>query len=255
MKRAILLVSFGTSYTDARENSLDCIYRDLAAIDNDIPVYQAYTSGMIIEKLSEQGIKICTVEEAIREILDKQITHLYVISSHMIPGIEYQKMVQAVEKYRPAFQELRIASSVLHEKLDCKKMVALLCNMIQFKPDYEYILMGHGTEDAANVRYKQMNEAFMQEGIGNVHIASVEAKPDLEDAMQIIERKESVRKVILHPFMVVAGDHAQNDMAGEEDSYVTKLREAGYQTETIVKGLGEYSQFREIYKEKLRDFL
>ncbi len=252
MKKAILLVSFGTSYVDAAEKSLGCICQDLADETGSIPVYQAYTSGMIIEKLSGQGKKIDTVDKAICTMLDKHITNLYVIPTHMIPGVEYQKMVRAVEKYRPAFQELKIASTVLHEREDCGKMVLLLCEMLQFQHDYTYILMGHGTEDRANIRYHQMNEAFAQSGIVNVHIASVEAEPDLGDAMQVIEKQGFAKKVILHPFMVVAGDHARNDMAGKEDSYVTKLKGAGYQVEAVVKGLGEYAAFRRIYVDKLR---
>ena len=85
-----------------------------------------------------------------------------------------------------------------------------------------------------------------------MHIASVEAEPDLGDAMQVIEKQGFAKKVILHPFMVVAGDHARNDMAGKEDSYVTKLKGAGYQVEAVVKGLGEYAAFRRIYVDKLR---
>jgi len=233
MKKAILLVSFGTSYVDAAEKSLGCICQDLADETGSIPVYQAYTSGMIIEKLSGQGKKMDTVDKAICTMLDKHITNLYVIPTHMIPGVEYQKMVRAVEKYRPAFQELKIASTVLHEREDCGKMVLLLCEMLQFQHDYTYILMGHGTEDRANIRYHQMNEAFAQSGIVNVH-------------------QGFAKKVILHPFMVVAGDHARNDMAGKEDSYVTKLKGAGYQVEAVVKGLGEYAAFRRIYVDKLR---
>lgn len=255
MKRAILLVSFGTSYADARENSLECIYRDLAAVDTSVPVYQAYTSGMIIDKLSGQGIKINTVDEAVCAIPDKKDTKLYVIPSHMIPGVEYQKLVRMAEKYRSEFKELKIADAVLQKEEDCSRIIPLLCDMIQFKQGYEYILMGHGTEDAANIRYRQMNEALARGGIVNVHIASVEAKPDLEDIMQVMAKRRFAKKVVLHPFMVVAGDHAWNDMAGEEDSYVTKLREAGYQVDAIVKGLGEYPQFRKIYTDKLRDFL
>lgn len=255
MKKAILLVSFGTSYTDAARQSLDCICQDLREAGGNIPVYQAYTSGMIIEKLSGQGIKVNTVDEAIRAILGRHITDLYVIPSHMIPGMEYQKMVRAVEKYRPAFHELRIASTVLHEKKDCAEMVSLLCEMLQFQHGYTYILMGHGTEDEANIRYHQMNEALVESGIANVHIASVEARPDLEDAIQVMAGQNFAKKIILHPFMVVAGDHARNDMAGEKDSYVSKLKQEGYQVETIVRGLGEYASFRKIYVNKLRSLL
>ncbi len=250
MKKATLLVSFGTSYRDAAQKSLDCICRDLEKVGDGVPVYQAYTSGMIVEKLSGQGVKIHTVDEAIHIMIEKHITNLYVVPSHMIPGIEYQKMVCAIEKYRPAFEELKIASTVLQEKEDCVEVAKLLCDILQFRPEYAYVLMGHGTEDKANIRYQQMNEAFRQLGIENIHIASVEAKPDIEDIIRVMKIKNLAKKVILHPFMVVAGDHARNDMAGEADSYAVKLKEAGYQVKTLVKGLGEYPEFRKIYTDK-----
>lgn len=251
MKKAILLVSFGTSYPDARERSLECIYRDLSEVDRQIPVYQAYTSGVIIEKLSQRGVKIPTVEEAVSLALADGIDSLYVIASHMIPGYEYQKMVQMLEQYRMELKELRIATPILNEAEDCKKLVPILCDMLKIQSGQEYILMGHGTEDAANIRYEQMNQAIMDAGYENVRIASVEARPDLEDAVKIIQKRTNVDRVILHPFMVVAGDHANNDMAGCEDSYVTRFHELGYQTEAIIKGLGEYPQFRKIYVDKL----
>lgn len=255
MRKAILLVSFGTSYHGARESSLERIYQELAGAANGIPVYQAYTSRMILEKLSGQGIKINTVKEAVRQILSEGAACLYVIPSHMIPGTEYQKMVRELEKYRSAFEKLKIAPSVLHKKEDCDKVVSVLCDILAFRPDCEYILMGHGSEDAANIRYQQMNEAFLERGFENVQIASVEAKPDLEDAINVMQKRPLARMVILHPFMVVAGDHAQNDMAGEADSYVTRLRKEGFQTKAVVKGLGEYSLFRKLYTDKLREML
>lgn len=255
MKKAVIVVSFGTSYKDARENSLEEIYKEFKAVTEEmeeaIIVYQAYTSGMILQKLFSQGIKINTVEEAIREAINNHVKCLCVIPTHMIPGFEYKKMLQVLEKYKTHFEELQVASPVLAEKKDCMELVPILCDILKFHTEYEYILMGHGTEDDANIRYEQMNQALIQKGINNAHIASVEARPDLDDIIECVQKKKNVKKIILHPFMIVAGDHAQNDMAGEEDSYVTRLREAGYQTETVIKGLGEYPQFRKIYINKL----
>lgn len=255
MKTAVLLVSFGTSYPDARENSLEHIYRDFVDACKGIPIYQAYTSGIIIKKLSGQQMKISTVDEAVTELLKTGIERLYVIPTHMIPGSEYHKMTKTLEVYRTEFKELGIASAVLAEKEDCINLIPILKYMLKFYPEYEYILMGHGTEADANIRYEQMNEAFWQAGLTNVRIASVEAKPDLEDAIHDLRQKQKVEKVILHPFMVVAGDHAKNDMAGEENSYATALQEAGFQVETVVKGLGEYPQFRKIYINKLWELM
>lgn len=255
MKKAVLLVSFGTSYAEARENSLENIYRELSAVDGQIPVYQAYTSGVIIRKLEEQQIRIDTVEEAVRKALDHQVGCLYVVPTHMIPGIEYQKLIKILEPYQSAFQKLQISSAVLDRKEDCRKLVPVLRDILGIRQGYEYILMGHGTEDDANIRYAQMNEAFASAGLTNVRIASVEARPDLMDAISYLQNAGKVDKVVVHPFMVVAGDHARNDMAGEDDSYVSELQSLGYQVEAVIKGLGEYPQFRQIYVNKLREML
>lgn len=250
MKKAAVLVSFGTSHEDARKSSLEAIYREISAVDSDIFVYQAYTSGMILDKISKENLYIDTVDEAVKKALDDGAEVLYVIPTHMIPGIEYQKMLGMLEKYRPDFQKIQVTTPILNSEADCKKLIPVLKEMLEFYDDYEYILMGHGSEDEANVRYAQMNQAFVESGFHNVRIASVEAKPDLDDAMAELENRKKKKKVILHPFMVVAGDHAKNDMAGEAESYVSKLREAGYETEVVIKGLGEYPQFRKIYVDK-----
>lgn len=255
MKSAVLLVSFGCSHADARERSLERIGRDLERVNSQIPVYQAYTSGMIIRKLKEEKIKINTVEEAVREVLDKNVKCLYVLPTHMIPGREYEKMLGVLETYKGKFEKLLIAEPVLAAEEDCRSMVSVLEKILKFKPESEYILMGHGTDVEANDRYRQMNEAFSEAGFSNVRIASVEAKPDLEDALCRLADKKAVGKVVLHPFMVVAGDHAKNDMAGEEDSYLTRVKDAGYEPEAVVKGLGEYEAFRRIYVEKLQKML
>lgn len=255
MKEAILLVSFGTSYKEAGESSLKAIGKDLVRAGKDLPVYQAYTSGVIIGKLAEEGVSVYSVEEALKEMVSDEIEGIYVISTHMIPGIEYQKMLGMIEKYRVKFQKLAVSVPVLDKEEDCRKLVPVIRELLKVQDDYEYVLMGHGTEAEANIRYSQMNEAFLKAGLSNVRIASVEAKPDIEDALCSLSEKNKVGKVILHPFMIVAGDHAWNDMAGEEESYLTFLTDAGYQVETIVKGLGEYPVFRQIFVDKLEELI
>lgn len=255
MKKAILLVSFGTSYREAYERSLKAICRDLVRAGGELPVYQAYTSGVIIGKLLEDGVRVFSVEEAFKKMINDEIKAVYVVSTHMIPGIEYEKMLKTIEKYRAYFQTLEVTAPVLEREEDCGKLVPVISELLGAEDDYEYVLMGHGTEAEANIRYSQMNEAFVRAGRNNIRIASVEAKPDIEDALRSLSEKKKIRKVILHPFMIVAGDHAWNDMAGEEESYLTILTQAGYPVEAIVKGLGEYPVFREIFVSKLEELI
>ncbi|MEG1848047.1 MAG: sirohydrochlorin cobaltochelatase [Lachnospiraceae bacterium] len=252
MKTAILLVSFGTCDPEVEAKSLFCIEREMAERYDTVWVAQAYTSDMIIRRLATQQIIKYTVEEALIQARNHQIECIYVVPTHMIPGSEYHKICNLVEQYKTAFPVIRLASPVLAEEADCHKLVPLMAEMLHFSPQYEYILMGHGTKEDANIRYAQMNQAFWDAGLHYVRIASVEAEPKIEDAMLALRGQKHGKKIVLHPFMVVAGEHAKKDMAGEKDSFVTRLSDAGYRVEVIMKGLSEYPQFRQQYLDKLK---
>lgn len=249
MKTAILLISFGTTVKEAREKGIESIYRELSDANRELPIYQAYTSSVVIRALKKEGIHRNTVEEAILEAWDDGIQRLYVLPTHIIPGLEYEKMMKMLERYRLDFEVIEIAPSVLSEEADCDKLVPVWKDMLGFDENTEYILMGHGTEHSANVRYEQMQRAFEMQGFFNVHMALVEARPDLEDVIERL-RKRKVQKVILHPFLLVAGDHVHNDM---RQVFAKRLKEEGYEVETVVKGLGEYPQFRTLYLERIRE--
>lgn len=256
MKKVILLVSFGTSHEDAGRSSLDKIAEELSVTFEEMPVIQAYTSGMIIRKLAARGRRVYTVEEAFGEALSLGAEEMYVAATHMIPGYEYHKLEQILSNCAAAVQydkrRIKLTAPVLSEETDCTALVPVLQEILMFSDDYEYILMGHGTEAPANERYGQMQEAFLSSGLENVHMASLEGKPDLEDVISLLRKRKSNRKILLHPFMAVAGDHAKNDMAGKEASYLSTLRAERYEAEATVRGLGEYPRFRELYTERLR---
>lgn len=262
MKTAILLVSFGTSYQTAREKSLNKIFEDVMSFvetgmqgvqAGETTFFQAYTSGMILKKLAKKGTLIDTVEEALHKALSGGADRLYVVPTHMLAGMEYRKLLGMIEPFREKFQAVTVTNAVMQHKQDCERLIPVLEQILEFREDREYILMGHGTQAEANERYGQMNKAFVQAGLSNVRIASVEAKPDISDAIEELRQRNTKKPVVLHPFMVVAGDHAHNDMAGEEDSFAATLRREGYQVETIVKGLGEYPAFRSLYVQRLRE--
>ncbi len=258
-KKAVLVVSFGTSYQRARKESLERIVKDVGE-DCGLPVYQAYTSNVILRKLSLEHIRINTVEEAVERVLSDQVTHLYVVPTHMIPGMEYHKLKNKLMRQSHRFQSLRIAPTVLEQEGDCLKAASLLEELFSLEEETAdgkraYLFMGHGTESEANVRYEQMNLAFEQMGLCRVRIASVEAKPDLDDAITYFSHFPDLEEIVLHPFMVVAGEHALHDMAGEGASFAGRLREKGYLVKTVLTGLGEYAAFRKLYLNKLRRLL
>lgn len=258
MKTAVLVSSFGTSYEDARRNSLDRIFYDLksaAGYDSDISFYQAYTSGMIIKKLAAGGVHIDTVKEALDKIVEEGVERLIVVPTHILAGIEYRKLSEQVMEYRSEFKQIKITKAVIEDAWDCVKLAGFLSRTFRFRSDKEYILMGHGSESAANERYKQMNSTFENAGLTNVRIATVEAEPDIDDVLDTLKLRNNKKPVVLYPFMVVAGEHAHNDMAGEKDSFASKLKDAGYEVEINMNGLGEYADFRMTYVNKLKEIL
>lgn len=258
MKTAVLVSSFGTSYENARRNSLDRIFYDLksaAGYDSDISFYQAYTSGMIIKKLASSGIHIDTVKEALDKIVDEGVERLIVVPTHILAGIEYKKLSEQVMEYESRFKQIKITKAVLEDAWDCVKLVGVLFRAYNIRSDKEYIFMGHGSESAANERYNQMNSVFENMGLKNVRVASVEAKPDIDDAIAALKLCKNEKPVVLSPLMVVAGDHVHNDMAGEKDSFASKLRDEGYTVEINMSGLGEYPEYRSIYVNKMKEIL
>lgn len=254
MKEAVILVSFGTSYKEARERAIDSIALDIERTLGDMPVYQAFTSSIIIKKLKKQNINIYNIDEAVKKALDDNVRCLYAVTTHFIPGHEYNKLKGMLEKYKNAFDTLKISDPLLNNKADCKKIVNTLDKILNFEENKEYILMGHGTDAAADIMYHNVNSAFKEMGFDNVHIASVEGSIGIDEALGELNNRGK-KPVVLHPFMVVAGDHAINDMAGMNDSFCSRLKDEGYEVFPIIKGLGEYEEFRKIYVDKLNEML
>jgi sirohydrochlorin cobaltochelatase len=116
-------------------------------------------------------------------------------------------------------------------------------------------LIGRGSDDDANRRYKQMNKAFENSGLSNIRIAAIDAKPDIEDALEHLKAKGSSKKVVIHPFLVASGEKVREKIAGDTDSIVSRLKAGGYDVEVILKGLGEYPEFRNIYINRLKAVL
>lgn len=250
MKKAILIVSFGTSHMDALKNSIEKIEEQVKETFPEYRIYRAFTSGMILRKLKRQGINIHTVQEALKQMKTDGIDQVIVQPTHIINGIEYDKMMRDVLEYDKQFRTLRVGKPLLTSVDDYKKAIHAVMAEVRLGEDEALVLMGHGTDHHANSAYPTLEYTFHLLGYSQVLIGTVEGFPDLKNVMTKLEISE-VKKVILLPFMIVAGDHAKNDMAGEEDSWKTELRAAGYEVTAVVKGLGELKGIRNIYMEHI----
>ncbi|WP_099467980.1 sirohydrochlorin cobaltochelatase [Konateibacter massiliensis] len=253
-KKAILVVSFGTSYLDTLEKNIKQIEDEIQENYPDYHIYRAFTSQMIIKKLqSVCQISIDTVTEAMERMKKDGITELLVQPTHIIHGIENDNMINDISRFKDDFTSIKLGTPLLSSFEDYKKAVAILMEKYKPKDDEALVLMGHGSIHYANASYPALDYTFRQQGYSNVYVGTVEGYPELEDVISLV-KEQNVTNVKLLPLMLVAGDHAKNDMDGsEKDSWKSRFIQEGFSVQTIVKGLGEIKEFRQLYLDHLKE--
>lgn len=258
MKTGILIVSFGTTYRETREKNIGKIAQVVREKYPETFVLEAYSSEIVRSVLRERdGIHIPDVKEALCEMRNAGIRQVAVLPTHIIDGIENNRMKQAVEECRPFFDEIKVADALLTSQEDYRKTAAALWESVREAAGSDpVIFMGHGSEHEADASYQRF-EKVMNEGVPNdIYVATVEGSVDIDAVLARLQasgRKSG--RVLVAPFMLVAGDHAENDMAGKEDSFATKLVDAGYEAECLLRGIGEYESIRALYLQHLRRVL
>ena len=253
-KIGILLVSFGTSYKDTRCKTLDAIEKDFQNEFGKDNVFTAYTSQMIINRIKERDkIHIDDVSQALLKMQEENFTKICVQPTHILNGQEYEKMISKIQPFKGEFDEIVIGKPLLTDSGDYEQVVDILIEDIgEIEHDQVVVLMGHGTGHFIDAAYAALDYRFKAKGYHNIFVATVEGYPELLDIEESIARS-GAKKIKMIPFMVVAGDHATNDMAGDEDSWKTMMEEKGYQVSCILKGLGEYPKIRKMYIDHLKE--
>ena len=253
-KKAILAVSFGTSHNDTREVTIDAIEKDMQAAFPEYPLYRAWTSKMIINKVNKRDhVHIDTVKEAMEKMRADGITDVLVQPTHVINGIENDIMKEEALSYREDFHSISFGDPLLTSEQDNREVLEAVAEEFSWlKEDEVLVLMGHGTTHYANSIYAALDYTFKDKGHKNIFLGTVEAYPSMESIMKLV-REYAPSKVVLAPFMIVAGDHAKNDMAGDDpESWYSQFKEAGYEVEAVIKGLGEYPGIRKILVNHLK---
>ena len=247
MKQAILAVSFGTSYPDTLEKTIAATEAALAQAYPGWPVYRAFTSGMILKKLRQRdGVEIDNVAQAMARLEREGYTQVAVQSTHVMHGEEYEKMLAQLEPYKLTM-EIAVGAPLLHAQSDYEAVADALLSWLPLPGDGEaLVLMGHGTAHFANSAYAQM-EHVLQSRCPRIYIATVEGYPTLDSVTEQLQRQPEIRRLTLAPFMLVAGDHARNDMAGGEDSWKEVLEGKGYEVACILQGLGECPAIQKLF--------
>ncbi len=257
-KKVILVVSFGTSYKETREKTIDAMEKTVAERYPDWEVRRAFTSKMIIKKLRERdNIQIDYVTDALKRMVYDGVKEAVILSTHIMNGTEFDYVDDIAASFREQFDSLKVCSPLLTTEEDYDAAIEAL-DESYFKRFFKdssngkaIVFMGHGSEHHANAAYSMMQLKLACLGYEHVYMTTVEGFPTFEDTMRFMSGHK-YSKVVLIPFMFVAGDHATNDMAGdEEDSLKTLFINAGCEVECVFEGLGEQKAFQELFLEHL----
>lgn len=258
IKQGILMVSFGTTYRDTREKNIERLAETVREAFPDCELYQAYSSGIVrrILKTRDQ-ILIPGIREALHQMHQDRITHVRVLPTYIIEGIENNKMKQTTRECGSLFEEIRIAGALLGREQDIVLAAQAIWEEIKDNAGEDpVVFMGHGSAHEADQCYESLEKALRTYSGKEIYIATVEGSVTIASVMERMKASKSEKgRVLLLPLMLVAGDHATNDMAGGEDSYAGILRAEGYDPEYMLKGLGEYKDIRRIYAEHLREMI
>lgn len=254
-KKAILVVSFGSSYKDTREKTINKIEKDIEAAYPDYKVYRAFSSLGILQRLkANEELYVCSVKEALNEIIDEGIEELIVQPTYIINGKENHRMLELLTEHKRYFDKVYVGSPLLNTIEDYQKVVqAFVKELPEMQEDEAVVCMGHGTEHFMSISYAAMDYMFKDAGFEGIYVATLEAYPNITSVMKLLAKKQ-YKKVKIVPFMLAAGHHVKKDMVEKaEASWKSKLEKSGYEVSCTLKGLGEYEAIRALYVEHVKE--
>lgn len=245
----LLVVSFGTSYNDNRRLTIGAIEKAMQEAFPDYSVRRGFTSQIIIDHVKDRdGEVIDNVGEALDRAVDNGVKNLVVQPTHLMNGLEYNDLVNELAEYSDSFEKVVIGEPLLTSDADFQAVAEAIVAATAEDDDSETAIcfMGHGTEADSNSVYARMQQVLTDGGHANYFVGTVEASPTLEDVLSLVQAGD-YKKVVLRPLMIVAGDHANNDMAGDEEgTWKAAFQEAGYDVITIVEGLGQLEAIQDL---------
>lgn len=252
MKTALLVVSFGTTHLDTLDKTIAATENTLAAAFPEYSLYRAFTSGIVRKRLkAKYDIHADSVEEAMARIAGEGFEQVIVQPTLLIPGEEYDKLRAAIEA-SAGKMSVRVGKPLLCDDQDLDSIINVLQSAYPVDDDTILLLMGHGTEHAANEIYIRLAQKMCKLPM---RLCTVEGTPSFDDAIEELTAL-SQRKVQLAPMLFVAGDHAKNDMAGDDpDSLRSMLEEKDFAVKCTIQGLGEIDAIRQMYVQRVADAL
>ena len=257
-KPVILVVSFGTSYNDSRHITIGAIEDAIRETYPDYDVRRAFTAQIIIDKLAERdGIVIDNFEQAMDKLVEEGVQKVIVQPTHLMAGYEYTDVLNSLQSnYADKFEAIVLGDPLLTSDDDYSEVVEAICDATAEYDDGQTAIcfMGHGTEADSNDDYTHLQQVLTDAGHTSYFVGTVEATPTFDDVVAAAQAAGFTRAV-LRPLMVVAGDHANNDMADTEDpdSFASKFIAAGFEVECVVEGLGQLVAIDDIYVRHVAD--
>lgn len=274
----ILVVSFGTSFNDSRVDDIKGIEDAIALSFPDWSVRRAFTAQIIINHVqARDGEFIDNMDQALDRAVANGVKNLVIQPTHLMHGAEYDELVEALENYADKFEKVAVAEPLLGQvgedatviNEDKARVAAAIAREAAFDADYDnpeaaeadgvaFVFMGHGTSHTAKVSYSQMQTQFADLGYKNVFVGTVEGEPEETACENVIEavKEAGYKKVILRPLMVVAGDHANNDMAGDDEDSWKSMFEASGAFDSVdcqITGLGSIERVKAVYIDHTAD--
>ncbi len=241
----LLVVSFGTSFRENRRLTIGAIEDALEAAFPMLTVRRAFTSQRVLDQIRKQeGVVIDNVSQALERAVQNGVRKLTLQPTLLVDGLEYRRVIDLADGCRGAFETLTIGKPLLTSDEDFQAVARAMADAAAPFDDGKtaVCLMGHGTEAASNDVYIKLQRVFAENGYANYFVGTVEAKPDLQDLLTMVQGGAYERAALL-PLMIVAGDHANHDMAGP---WKTAFEQAGYSVECILRGMGELAAVRQI---------
>lgn len=252
----LLVVSFGTSFNDNRRLTIGAIEEAMEQAFPDYSVRRGFTAQIVIDHIRRRdGEVIDNVTQALDRAVDNGVKTLIVQPTHLMNGFEYNDVATEVAQYADAFDKIIMGAPLLTSDEDFQIVAQAMVDATAQYDDGKTAIcfMGHGTEAESNAVYAKMQTVLTDGGHANCFVGTVEAEPSLDTVLELV-KAGNYEKVVLQPMMIVAGDHANNDMAGEgEDTWKTAFEGAGYQVECVLKGLGEYEAIQQLLVDHVKD--
>lgn len=245
-KAAVLMVHFGTTYDETRALTIDAINEKAREAFEGTEVREAYTSRIIMRRLKARGIEKLNPAEALKQLKAEGFTHILIQSTNIIEGVEMESLRKDVASLEKEFKDVRIGNPLLYMPEDYEAVIAAIAK--KGAKEGATVLVGHGTYTPSTAQYAMTDYMLKDKGYTNFHVGTIEGYPSFDNMLAKL-KASGVKKVMLMPFMFVAGDHANNDIAGD---WKKELEDNGYEVSILMEGLGQNPDIQNIFIEHAR---